>query len=368
MATKRAFVSDLELQDTLSKLQKTNEDSVVLIGQLGTQVDGLVKEVIEFQQSLVDPITPIVDPVQPPVEPIVPIDVVPLKPVDPVVEPVVPIPQPTEETVSPVIIIEPVLPAPLVPGPEVAIDPTLVEVVTPVSGTPPPEIQFSAKSNLVIASWNHDSKTGFTHWSHKLMWEGKKYKSCSIYYCKGNANEWSNWNNIESWEYMDFDYGDSELLSHSLSFLCRSRSNDLYGQYGFTTKETLNGGEGYWDVDFNHNDNDTFYKINHIRSIDPNPHNSGAHDHLKIILENVHQSGNTVQKDVKIAQGLYKIGRAIATHVVAATEPKQLLQYQVFRKEDNGIRIDMISKPESLDIEDFKIKIADYMSKPLISV
>lgn len=365
MATKRAFVSDLELQDTLSKLQKTNEESVVLIGQLGTQVDGLVKEVIEFQQSLVDPITPIVHPVQPPVEPIVPIDVVPLKPVDPVVEPVVPIPQPNEETESPVIIIEPVLPAPLVPGPEVTIDPTSVEVVTPVSGTPPPEIQYSAKSNLIIVSWNHDNN-GFTHWSHKLMWEGKKYKSCSIYYCKGSANEWSNWNNIESWEYMDFDYGDSELLSHSLDFLCRSRTNDLYGPNGFASSDTRNS-EGYWDVDFNHNDDDTFYKVNHIRSIDPNPHTSQK-DHLKIILQNVPQSGNTVQKDVKIAQGLYKIGRAIATHVVAATEPKQLLQYQVSRKEDNGIRIHMISKPDSLNLEEFKSKIADYMSKPLISV
>jgi hypothetical protein len=115
-------------------------------------------------------------------------------------------------------------------------------------------------------------------------------------------------------------------------------------------------------------DDDTFHWIKYIRSIDDNPHKPGVKDHLKIYLANTHQGGNNVKKGLKIAQGLYKIGRAIATHVVAASEPKQLLQYQVFRKEDNGLKIDMISQHDSLFIEYLKKQIVDYMSKPMSSV
>jgi hypothetical protein len=247
MATKRAFVSDLELQDTLSKLQKTNEESVELIGQLGTQVGVLVKEVTEFQQSLVDPITPIVVPIEQPITPVVPIDPLPLEPVVPLVEPVIPnpTPVPVEEGTTP--IVEPVLPSPLEPVTVLPIDSSQVEVVTDAK----PEITYPNLSNLVISSWLH-GKDGFAPWSHKLMWEGKRYKSCSIYYFYGNDSE-INWNNIDCWEYLDFDYGDSDLLSHSISFLGRSRSNNLNGPYGFTPQETGNGGERYWTIDYNHN-------------------------------------------------------------------------------------------------------------------
>ncbi|EFX71063.1 hypothetical protein DAPPUDRAFT_327553 [Daphnia pulex] len=45
MATKRPFVSDVQLTETLSKLKKKNEEEIELIGQLSTEVDQLLKEV-----------------------------------------------------------------------------------------------------------------------------------------------------------------------------------------------------------------------------------------------------------------------------------------------------------------------------------
>jgi hypothetical protein len=41
MAAKRQFVSDVQLTETLSKLQKKNEEEIELISQLSSQCDQL---------------------------------------------------------------------------------------------------------------------------------------------------------------------------------------------------------------------------------------------------------------------------------------------------------------------------------------
>ena len=55
MATKRPFLSDIDLQETLTKLQKTNEDEIILIGQLSAQCDVLKQEIESFNNST-DPV------------------------------------------------------------------------------------------------------------------------------------------------------------------------------------------------------------------------------------------------------------------------------------------------------------------------
>jgi hypothetical protein len=137
----------------LSKLQKTNEESVQLIGQLSSQCDVLVKEVNDFQQSLVE-LVPV------PVDPVVPSPIEPM-PVEPITVPV----------------------DPIVPIESVPIDPTTIEpIITPTDLIDPitqkTEVTVAKKSNLVSSSWTHDGS--FIPWSHKLMWDGKKYKSVSI--------------------------------------------------------------------------------------------------------------------------------------------------------------------------------------------
>jgi hypothetical protein len=352
MAAKRPFVSDLELQDTLSKLQKTNEQSVELIGQLGTQVDVLVKEVNDFQQSLVYPTIPIS-----PVEPVVPIDPLPLEPVVPIdplpLDPVLPAPLPTEP------IPEEPLPSPILP-----VIPVPGElVITPTDGIDPtviPEVSVATKSNLVINSFTHDGS--FIPWCHKLMWDGKKYKSVSIYY-KFDQTQSLGWDQVNYWEYMELDYGDSDLLAATLSFCARSRSNDITN--GFVPSETGNGGVGYWDLNHDHNTDDTFYYVTNIRTNEADPR-TGTYDHIKIFLHNVHLKNASPGK--KIAQGLFKITRAVASHTAVDTKNQELVQFQVLNKDNKVIDLNMISNPEKLDLEDLKKKIVDYMSKPVIAL
>jgi hypothetical protein len=49
---------------------------------------------------------------------------------------------------------------------------------------------------------------------------------------------------------------------------------------------------------------------------------------------------------------IFKIARAVATHVLVQSEP--LLQFQVSKKENNVVNFDIISKPEALDVENLK--------------
>ena len=101
--------------------------------------------------------------------------------------------------------------------------------------------------------------------------------------------------------------------------------------------------------------------MQNIRSNEADPH-THTFDHLKIFLANTPQDG--VQPK-KIAQGMFKIGRALNISPATISESKLLLQYQVFRKEESGLKIELISKPNSLDVESLKNNVLEYMTKPM---
>lgn len=191
MATKRQFVSDLQLQDTLSKLQKKNEEEIQLIGQLSTEVEQLLKDVNAASE---------------------------------------------EET--------------------------------PVS-EPPIEVTSSTKSSLVINSyiWNYQNQN--THWnpfSHTLTWNGRKYKSVSIYYMRSDEEEFG-WNKVDYWEYFTFDYGESDLLEAELNFRARTRSNDISNGFGVDTGVS----PGYWTDNFDYSLDNTFYMAAMMRTDESDP-------------------------------------------------------------------------------------------------
>jgi hypothetical protein len=129
-------------------------------------------------------------------------------------------------------------------------------------------------------------------------------KSISQYqfnFYKYDKTEEFGWKQVIYWEYMLLDYADSDLLAATLSFAARSRSHDI--SKGFTTTETQNGEMGYWDLKSDHNSDDTFYYVTHVRSDQSDPY-TGNYDHIKIFLHNVHQGGKGV-RPLKIAQCLY---------------------------------------------------------------
>ncbi len=150
-----------------------------------------------------------------------------------------------------------------------------------------PEVEISNNSNLVINSYLWEQAgdaTGFHPYSHKLIWDGMKYKTVSIYYKFNNTNSYG-WNQVDHWEYMQLNYGDSEVLEAEIHFPARTRSNDISSE--FLTSETETGGNGYWSLKMDHNQDNTFYYVSHIRTDEPDPY-TGTHDHIKIFLHNTY--------------------------------------------------------------------------------
>ncbi len=165
-------------------------------------------------------------------------------------------------------------------------------------------IIFLNKSNFVISSYIWEQAgdaTGFHPWSHKLLWDGKKLKQ-KFYYKFNSINSYG-WDQIDHWEYMQLEYGDNNVLEAEIHFPARSRSNDISS--GFLTSETENGRNGYWSLNMDHNQDNTFYYVSHIRTDQADPY-TGTYDHIKIFLHNTPQHGKALNK---IAQGILKIVR-----------------------------------------------------------
>jgi hypothetical protein len=78
-------------------------------------------------------------------------------------------------------------------------------------------------------------------------------------------------------------------------------------------------------------------------------------------MQNLAQEGRTM---VKVVKGLIKIAKAVA-HVTASVDSKQPLQLMASRYVDGKIKMELISKPVSMDIENLKQKVIDYMKSPL---
>lgn len=253
--------SDVELQDTLSKLQKTNEESVQLIEQLGTQVDVLVKEVNEFQETLIDPIIS-------PVEPIVPSPILPMPiyPVPTPVEPVVPLEPDFPIEPVPIVpdIVVPVLPRPvnIVIESELPVTVSAEEEITDEYALSRTETVPDEQSCLVINYTSSNGDSLAERRSHKLTWMRDRYKSITIYY-KYDMKEDQRW---EFHEYREFDYNNEIKFEGTIDFSGDERSNDISN--GFTSTDTQNS-TGYWSSKFNNSDDDLVYTPFTIRTDEP---------------------------------------------------------------------------------------------------
>jgi hypothetical protein len=89
--------------------------------------------------------------------------------------------------------------------------------------------------------------------SHKLKWQGNKWKCISIYYKPDKSTDGSEFTHSE---FFEFDYGDNHNIEVEIKVGCRTRSNDITS--GFQPSETGNGGEGYWVNTFDHNLDNTY--------------------------------------------------------------------------------------------------------------
>ncbi len=151
--------------------------------------------------------------------------------------------------------------------------------------------------------WNYGGPAdniGFTPFAHTLVWEGNKYNTASIYYMLDKHEEYG-WDQVDYWEYVTFNYEDSELLDAQLDFRARTRSN--YIQEGFGV-DTGSGSVGYWNHNFDKSLDDSFYQIALIKTNERDPVTETM-DRIKIFLHNYHQKGRPVVKSIK---GLIKIG------------------------------------------------------------
>jgi hypothetical protein len=199
MAAKRQFLSDVQLTETLSKLQKKNEEEIELISELSSQCDQLVKDIKG------------------------------------------------------------------VPPDEVVFDPTIYDDQTKQLDDLI-TIEESNQSVLVISStWWHSGL--FIPMSHKLKWQGNKWKSISIYYKPDEST--SAGSQFTHSEFFEFDYGDNQNIEAEIKIGCRTRSNDI--TTGFQPSETGNGGAGYWTSTFDHNLDTKFYYPYQIRTDRQNP-------------------------------------------------------------------------------------------------
>jgi len=91
-----------------------------------------------------------------------------------------------------------------------------------------------------------------------------------------------------------------------LKIRARERSNDITN--GFVSSDTHNS-NGYWNKDFNHNDDITFYYPYVIRSDTKSPLSGLDGEHLELWLHNIPQSGSPA---MKVGQGSFKISRFLA--------------------------------------------------------